>query len=59
MCFDFDVLSACFLYRFPLFCKRPSFGFQKAMFYTLKGHLSQCKRWPFTNLLVIRQIATR
>ena len=26
---------------------------QKAVFYTLKGHLLHCKRWPFRKLLTI------
>ena len=28
-------------------CERPPFIFQKAVFYTLKGHVLRCKRRPF------------
>ena len=27
-------------------CKRPSIALQNVLFYTLKGHLLQRKRWP-------------
>ena len=30
---------------------------QKAVFYTLKGHLSQCERWPFGKPLIVRELA--
>ena len=36
--------------------KRRSFAFQKAVFCTLKGHLSQCKRCPFGTVLIINDL---
>lgn len=32
---------------------RRSFAFQKAVFYNVKGHLSQAKRRPFANALTV------
>ena|GEM_PF-3798115 len=29
------------------FCKRRQIALQKAVFYKLKGHLLEAKRWPF------------
>jgi hypothetical protein len=31
----------------------PPFTFQKAVFYTLKGHLLQANSWPFAKPLII------
>ena len=35
----------------------PQTALQKAVFYTLKGHLSRCERWPFGKPLIIRGLA--
>ena len=34
-------------------CERLQIAMQKAIFYTLKGHLLHCKRWPFGKSLTI------
>lgn len=35
----------------------PQIAMQKAVFCTLKGHLSQCERWPFGKPLIISGLA--
>lgn len=40
-----------------MFSNMPCFVLQKAVFYNTKGHLLQCKRWPFGNALIYSGIA--
>ena len=49
---DFVCLNAnsCKPTSYDLSCKIRPFGFQKAVFYKIKGSLLQRKRWPFGNI---------